>query len=193
MQARAIAVRPSGPGRNRFAAGIAVFSSAALLSVALGQAVGPTLEGAVQGTAGITVEQSLLLGPADPDNDVVHANASNNGLVVVSDDGSRFAAAVEMHVGDTGTYLQLAIKNHANMPASSTLRLTIPEGIDVEVGTSGANESSSSLRVARTGPGEWLLRTEPENEENLMIRLEPRDAVAPGFFTITADFAPNPV
>jgi hypothetical protein len=161
---------------------------AIVMALAAGQAVGPVLSGSIQGSTAVTAQQAIVLsstlGDSVATSTVSHTTATteaDNGLVSVNDEGTNFTAVFEMHVGDTGEQLRLAIRNESNDNASAILTLTIPAGIDVKVDP----ETGTTLKEARMSANTWLLQVNTGNTEYLKITIEPKDDVQPGLFTVT--------
>ncbi|MDP6454588.1 MAG: hypothetical protein QF898_14900 [SAR202 cluster bacterium] len=153
-----------------------------LIIAAAGQAVGPVLSGSIQGSAGLVVEQSLLLSATSTNNTVVYTEGhSDDALVTVSDEGAAFTAAIEMHVGDDAT-LKLKLNNGSDAVTNAVMELNAPRGIDVEVESSSGGEGLKEAQLTRTS---WLMQVPSGNSDTINITLEGRDTLTPGFYTVT--------
>ncbi|MBI4311648.1 MAG: hypothetical protein HY681_07685 [Chloroflexi bacterium] len=149
----------------------------AAVVAAAGQAVGPVLSGSVTGSAGLTVEQSVLLDPTSPIG--ISGHAGDDALGVMNDEGTSFTAAIELHVGDT-VVVSLPVVNVSDADANAVLELVPPAGVDVEVAPSGAGISEAQMSKSS-----WLLKVDTGNSNTLDITLEPKDDLKPGFYTLT--------
>ncbi len=145
---------------------------------AAGQAVGPVLSGSVSGTAGLTVEQAVVLAEGGTVG-IGSLDSTDEGLGVINDEGTSFTAAIELHVGDTVT-MTLPILNMSDADANAILELSCPAGVDVEL-----DESSSNLGEAQMSKNTWLLFVDKDNADSLTITISPKDDLKPGFYTIS--------
>ena len=150
-----------------------------LVGAAAGQAVGPVLSGGVQGSAGLTVEQAVVLSTTA--TAVLNANDS---VVTVNDEGTGFTAAIEIHVGDSPV-LKLDVDNLSDAQANAILELNVPAGVDVEVEES----ADAGLREAQLTRNTWLMQV-PVGEtgdatDTIDVTISPKDDMKPGFYTIT--------
>jgi uncharacterized membrane protein len=153
-----------------------------IIAAAAGRAVGPVLSGSVQGSAGLVVEQSLLLSATTSNHSIVYAEGhSDDALVTVSDEGSAFTAAIEMHVGDAVT-LKLQINNNSDTLTNALMELNAPRGIDIEVESSSEGDGLKEAQLTRTS---WLMQVPSGNQDTINITLEGRDTLKPGFYTVT--------
>jgi len=157
-------------------AGVAVVAAA-------GQAVGPVLSGSVSGTAGLTVEQAVVLSTTAGAHTVAYTSGhtTDDALVVANDEGTSFTAAIELHAGDT-VILKLDLDNVSDANANAILELSCPKGVDVEVeptlGTAGISE-------AQMGSTTWLVKINTTATDTLGIILSPKDDLKPGFYTVS--------
>ncbi len=149
----------------------------AAVVAAAGQAVGPVLSGSVTGSAGLTVEQSLLLSETASDHSV--GSSPIDGLVVVNDEGTSFTAAIELYVGDTVT-LNLDLNNVSDAAANGILELNVPAGVDVEL-----EPTAGTITEAQMSKNVWLLRQTSAGTGALEITISPKDDLKPGFYTIS--------
>lgn len=142
---------------------------------AAGAAVGPVLNGNLNGEVGLTVEQSVVLGEGSTITD----HLGDNSLVVTNDEGTSFTAAIEMHVGDENWSLNLDVDNLSDATANALLQFNIPAGVDVEV------EPSGSIDEAQMDRNTWLVEV-PSGTANgeLEITIETRDNFRPGFTSL---------
>ncbi len=148
----------------------------AAVVAAAGQAVGPVLSGSVTGSAGLTVEQSLVLSETASEHSV--GSSPIEGLVVVNDEGTSFTAAIEMYVGDTVT-LNLDLNNVSDAAANGILELSVPAGVDVEL------DSTGGITEAQMTKNTWLFRQTSGGTGVLEITISPKDDLKPGFYTIS--------
>ncbi len=153
-------------------------AGAAVVAVA-GQAVGPVLSGSVSGSAGLTVEQAVVLDEGGTVG-ISSLDSTDEGLGVINDEGTSFTAAVELHVGDTVT-ISLPVTNKSDASANAVLELMPPAGVDVEVEPS----IGVSLTEAQMSKNAWLLKVGVSNAETLVITVSPKDDLKPGFYTIS--------
>ncbi len=153
-------------------------AGAAIVAVA-GQAVGPVLSGSVSGSAGLTVEQAVVLTEGGTVT-ISSLDLNDEGLGVVNDEGTSFTAAIELHVGDTVT-MALPITNKSDADANAILELSVPAGVDVEVEPS----TGTTLKEAQLSKNDWLLKVDDGNTETLVVTISPKDDLKPGFYTIS--------
>ncbi|MDP6513257.1 MAG: hypothetical protein QF878_08735 [SAR202 cluster bacterium] len=153
-----------------------------LVAAAAGQAVGPVLSGGVQGSAGLTVEQSVLLSSTASDHSVVYASPhGDDAVVTVNDDGTGFTAAIEMHVGDT-LDLMLDVDNVSDASANAIIELSVPGGLNVELEEDGG---ASGLAEAQLTRNSWLATVDSGATGTMNVTISPKDDLRPGFYTIT--------
>ena len=150
----------------------------AAVVAAAGQAVGPVLSGSISGSAGLTVEQAILLSTTASDHSI-SGHAGDDSLIVVNDEGTSFTVAIEVHVGDSPV-INLDLRNVSDADGNAILELNAPKGIDVEV-----DETSANLGEAQMGPSAWLLFVDKDNTDSLSITVSPKDDLKPGFYTIS--------
>lgn len=161
--------------------------AALLVAAAAGQAVGPVLSGGIQGSAGLTISQSVLLSSTSADHGVFDSSGGSgvphdDAIVTVNDEGTAFTAAIELHVGDT-EYLVLDLDNVSDSQANAILELNVPAGIDVEV-----EELDSDINEAQLTRNSWLMKLDVASNGSsgdLEIAISARDDLLPGFYTIT--------
>lgn len=129
-----------------WAVGLAAMGIAAVA----GQAVGPVLDGAITGSAGLTVRQTVLL-----DNGQKPTTAgTDDSAVVMNDERTEFTAAMLLKVGQL-TALCIYLENDSGKLANAVLELSVPMGIDVELsefddGTADSNSDLSADDGANT-------------------------------------------
>jgi hypothetical protein len=153
-----------------------------LVAAAAGQAVGPVLSGGVQGSAGLTIEQSVVLSSDPGEHSVEYAAGhGDDAIVTVNDEGTAFTAAIELHVGDT-VELMLDVDNVSDALANAILELNVPAGIDVEVEEDGGSSGIEEAQLTRTS---WLSKIDTGASGTLNITISPKDDLLPGFYTIT--------
>jgi len=159
--------------------GVAIF----VVAAAAGQAVGPVLSGGVQGSAGLVVEQSVVLNEGSGFS--LGTGAGNDGVFATNDEGTAFTAAFELHVGDT-IVIGLELGNVSDALANAMLSLNVPKGIDVEV---GSDPNDDEIKEAQLSAKQWLLSVESDagdsEPDSLNITVSPKDDLMPGFYTIT--------
>ncbi|MBI4310308.1 MAG: hypothetical protein HY681_00895 [Chloroflexi bacterium] len=160
-----------GLGRFRMPLWALALAGVAIVAAA-GQAVGPVLSGSVTGSAGLVVEQSLVL---DDSSTVMSHSGTDDSLLVINDEGTSFTAAVEMHVGDYDNVIFLEIRNDSDADANAIVELNVPRGIDVE--DEGASRQMSG--------NAWLLTVPANSSDALEMRVSPKDDLKPGFYTIS--------
>jgi hypothetical protein len=153
-----------------------------LVAAAAGQAVGPVLSGGVQGSAGLTVEQSVLLSSTASDHSVAYASPhGDDAVVTVNDDGTAFTAAIELHVGDTVDLL-LDVDNVSDASANAIIELSVPGGLNVEVEEDGG---ASGLAEAQLTRNSWLATVDSGATGTMNVTISPKDDLRPGFYTVT--------
>ncbi len=145
---------------------------------AAGQAVGPVLSGSVTGSAGLTVEQSVLLSTSTAIS--FTGGHGDDNLGVVNDEGTSFTVAIELHVGDT-IVMHLPVVNLSDADANAILELLPPAGVDVEIEPS----TGTTLKEAQMSKNAWLLKVDDGNSETLKVTISPKDDLKPGFYTIS--------
>ncbi|MBI4310180.1 MAG: hypothetical protein HY681_00235 [Chloroflexi bacterium] len=150
----------------------------AAIVAAAGQAVGPVLSGSVTGSAGLTVEQALVLSSTASEHSVSSLDAADEGLVVVNDEGTSFTAAIELHTGDTVT-LNLDLNNVSDAAANGILELNVPAGVDVELDDTG------NVDEAQMSKSTWLIRQTSGGAGVLALSISTKDDLKPGFYTIS--------
>lgn len=161
---------------------LVVLLALVLIIVAAGQAVGPVLSGAVQGSVGITAQQGLILNATSSLHSIEFASGhADDALITVSDEGAAFTAAIEMHIGDTAI-IKLDVDNNSDAPANAVLDLNVPRGIDVSV---QEDKDASGISEAQLTRSSWLMRINNGATGHLNISISPKDDLAPGFYTIT--------
>ncbi len=153
-----------------------------MVAAAAGQAVGPVLSGSVTGSVGMVVEQAITLDTAvalgsNP------AATGDDSATTRNDEGTEFTAAIELNVGERET-VGLILKNDSAADGSALLELNVPKGVDVEV------EGAADILESQLSRNTWLLVVQSDAidagaAETLTITIEPKDGVAPGFYTIT--------
>jgi len=126
----------------------------------------------VSGTAGLVVEQSLVL---DAFSTVFSHSGTDDSLLVINDEGTSFTAAVELHVGDYDNVIFLEINNNSDADANAMVELNVPRGIDVEDEGAGRQMSATV----------WLLTVPANSSDGLELRVSPKDDLKPGFYTIS--------
>lgn len=151
--------------------------TAIIIAAAAGQAVGPVLAGGIQGSAGLVVEQSLVLDD-DSSTHSVTIHGTDDAIVTVNGDGTAFTAAIEMHIGDEAV-LALKLNNNSDSDGNAILELNVPRGIAIEVDSTGA------LDEARFSRNSWLMRVDGESTGDILITIESKDDLKPGFYTIS--------
>ena len=154
------------------AAPLAVAATGVLLVSAAGQAVGPVLSGGISGSAGLVVEQALVL--TDGSEAETHSLA-DDALLVINDEGTSFTAAMELRVGDTGNFIFLEVENVSDADANAILELSVPKGMDVE-------DTGDSVQM---GPHTWLFEVDAGDVGLIDMQVSPRDNLRPGFYTIS--------
>ncbi len=165
-----------------------------LMATVAGQAVGPVLAGSVQGVTGLTVSQTVVLATAPTVNTAPEAAAFWKGVglttvgaadaaTAMSDEGTAFTVAIETHVGRS-QFVKLALDNQSGKDANFMLQLSAPAGVDIE-----ADGTDDAPRFARLNANTWLgmVATTASGNTNadIYIAVEPKDDIAPGFYTIT--------
>ncbi len=180
MRMKKTFTRKMGIGRLALPLWALALTAGAVLAAA-GQAVGPVLSGSVSGSAGLTVEQAVVL---DEGGAVTFTGVDTNedALGMINDEGTSFSVAMEMHVGGT-TIMKLPIENNSDAAANAMLELNVPAGVDVEVEDS--NNATTALQEAQMTKNGWLLYVASGNTETLNITVSPKDDLMPGFYTIS--------
>ena len=153
-----------------------------VVAAAAGQAVGPALSSGIQDSAGLVIEQSVVLGPSGFS---LGASSDNDGIFTTNDEGTGFKAALKPHVGEA-IVVGLDLGNLSYAPANALLSLSVPSGIDVEV---TSDPLGDDIKEAQLLAREWLVtvtslaRAVPD--DSLDITISPKDDLKPGFSTIT--------
>lgn len=112
---------------GRFKVPLWALALAALVVMGVaGQAVGPVLIGAIRGSTGVVLGQTVLLSSAP------RVHGADDSLGTLNDEGSGFSMAVKTQVGQTQR-AELAFANNSGKEANATLHLSVPAGIDVQV------------------------------------------------------------
>ena len=114
---------------------------------AAGQAVRPVLAGAIQGSATLVVEQTVLVSSFSDSSD------ANDYADAVNDDGTCFTIAIETQAGRKIDDTDITLGNGSGETANAVLRLDWPAELDVEMDEA----SSSSAEVARISANRWLM------------------------------------
>ena len=163
---------------GRIRAPLWTFVAALVLMTAAGQAVGPVLSGGLTGTAGVAVEQAVILDSESGSSTTV--TDAEDFVVTTNDEGTAFTVAIEMHVGDSPT-LELDLDNISDATANALLELNVPAGIDLDV-----EESGTAIDEAQLNRNSWLLQvTAGDTSDTLDITISPKDNLQPGFYTLT--------
>jgi len=167
---------------------VPVWSAAAaaivVMGVAAGQAVGPVLAGDVTGTANVTAQQAIVV---TNKSTVTLGNPTDKGLVVVSDNGASFTAALEQHIGDGHQRLNLNIKNNSNATSSIVLQLKVPQGIDLAANSANTwvlKEALLDISSDKTSQT-MLLSLAGSTDADLQLSMESKDDAAPGSYTVS--------
>ena len=158
-----------------------------IVAAAAGQAVGPVLIGEIQGFAGLTIEQSVVLSSTSVDHGVFDSTGGggsphDDAIVTVNDEGTAFTAAIELHVGDT-EYLVLDLDNVSDVQANTIMELNVPAGIDVEV-----DDLDGDISEAQLNRKSWLMKLDTaslRSSRDLEVAISQKDDLRPGFYTIT--------
>lgn len=166
-----------------------VLTVLALTGAGAGQAVGPVLSGDVTGTGQATIEQTVVLHAEDPD--VINVVDADDWVATVNDEGTNFTLALETQVGQFQTvYLDLI--NRSAIKANAVLELNVPAGIDVEPDDNG--NSGRAVDMAQMSASTWLFTLDPTDDtsdqgtvldQDIVIVVEPKDDLKPGFYTIS--------
>ena len=158
-----------------------------IVAASAGQAAGPVLSGGIQGFAGLTIEQSMVLSSTSADHGVFDSaggggSPHDDATVTLNDEGTAFTAAIELHVGDT-EYLVLDLDNGSDLQANVIMELNVPAGIDFEVDDLDGDTSEVQLNSKS-----WLMKLDTVSlgsSGELEIAISPKDDLSPGFYTIT--------
>ncbi len=189
---------------GRFGVPVWIMGLATLLVVAAaGQAVGPVLSGAIQGSAGLVIEQAVTLdtdvasGSAidfgDNNGTLGETNEPSDGVGTRNDDGSQFTIAAELTTGDT-IHVNLYLQNGGVSDTSAILELNVPSNIDVEMTTATVSADGSSLTENVVDEGQlarnkWLMTVGSEagtdDDDGITLIIRPERLITPGFYTIT--------
>ena len=163
---------------GRVRAPLWTFIAILALIAAAGQAVGPVLNGGVTGTAGVAIEQAVILDSESGSSTTV--TDAEDFVVTTNDEGTAFTAAIEMHIGDAPV-LELDVDNISDKTANALLELNVPAGIDLDV-----EESGTAIDEAQRSRNSWLLQvTAGDTSDTLDITISPKDDLQPGFYTLT--------
>jgi len=183
-----------------------IMGLAALLMVAAaGQAVGPVLSGAIQGSAGLVIEQAVTLdtdidegdaiGFGDNNGTLGEDNEPSDAVGTRNDDGSQFTIAAELTAGDT-IHVNIYLQNEGVSDTSAIFELNVPRNIDVELVEASVAANGDSIGTgenvvneAQIGRNRWLLTVgatagEGDND-GLTLVIRPERLITPGFYTIT--------
>ena len=189
---------------GRFGVPVWIMGLAALLVVAAaGQAVGPVLSGAIQGSAGLVIEQAVTLdtdvatGSAidfgDNNGTLGETNEPSDGVGTRNDDGSQFTIAAELTAGDT-IHVNLYLQNGGVSDTSAILELNVPSNIDVEmttasVGADGGSLTDNVVDEGQLSRNKWLMTVGSEagtdDDDGITLIIRPERLITPGFYTIT--------
>ena len=158
-----------------------------IVAAAAGQAVGPVLSGGIQGSTGLTIEQSVVLSSTSVDHGVFDSTGGggsphDDAIVTVNDEGTAFTAAIELRVGDT-EYLVLDLDNVSDVQANTIMELNVPAGIDVEV-----DDLDGDISEAQLNRKSWLMKLDTaslRSSRDLEVAISQKDDLRPGFYTIT--------
>ena len=158
-----------------------------VVAAAAGQAVGPVLSGGIQGSTGLTIEQSVVLSSTSVDHGVFDSTGGggsphDDAIVTLNDEGTAFTAAIELHVGDT-EYLVLDLDNGSDVQANAIMELIVPAGIDFEV-----DELDGDISEAQLNRKSWLMKLDTVSlgsSGDLEIAISPKDDLRFGFYTTT--------
>ncbi|MQG82189.1 MAG: hypothetical protein FI702_02600 [SAR202 cluster bacterium] len=150
------------------------------MAAVAGQAVGPALSGSIIGSAGLVVEQAVVL---DTDFEILDSGFSagcsdfDDFIGMMNDDGTFFTIGIETKVGQIGEVV-LPLNNLTNTDAHAILHLIVSPGIDVD--------ADSDIGVDETiqRPIVWLLSVAPDGG-CLYIAVEGDDQALPAFYTIS--------
>ncbi len=147
---------------------------------AAGQAVGPVLSGQINGTAGLVVGQSIVL--ATEGTTAHDITGEEDGVIVVSDDGTGFTAAVEAFRGQTVS-IKLDLHNKGDQDSAALITIIAPRGVDIDADE--VTGEPDGVEVAKMSRNTWLMTVpagEDEGDADVQIDLTGE----PGFFTIQA-------
>jgi hypothetical protein len=150
------------------------------MAAVAGQAVGPVLGGSIIGSAGLVIEQAVVL---DTDFEILASGFSagysefDDFIGMMNDDGTFFTIAIETKIGQIGEFA-LPLNNLTETDAHAILHLIISPGIDVEV------DSDIGVDETIQRQGVWLLDVAPDGGY-LYIAVESKDDALPGFYTIS--------
>ena len=155
----------------------------AVSGLAAGQAVGPILTGSVTGSAGLTIEQAIML---DTDLDL-GANpvisGADDAVTTRNDEGTEFTVAMELNVGQT-VEATFFLQNESGNDGAALLELSVPTGIDVEL-----VDETAEIGEAQLNRNSWLMTVSADagvdDDDSYTIRIEPKDDLKPGFYTIS--------
>ena len=158
-----------------------------IVAAVAGQAVGPVLSGGIQGSSGLTIEQSVVLSSTSVDHGVFDPTGGggsphDDAIVTVNDEGTAFTAAIELRVGDT-EYLVLDLDNVSDVQANTIMELNVPAGIDVEV-----DDLDGDISEAQLNRKSWLMKLDTaslRSSRDLEVAISQKDDLRPGFYTIT--------
>ena len=185
----------------------------AISGLAAGQAVGPVLSGSVTGSAGLTVEQAVLLDTRDGFDVGLNpfVGGADDWATTRNDEGTEFTIAIELNVGET-VYACVNLSNESGNDAAAMLELAVPAGIDVEVeeysdspdqhrGNPPAFECKSDMdeigdetfvNESKQSRDAWLLFLDAGTGtggktygDGVRLTVEPKDDLKPGFYTIS--------
>jgi hypothetical protein len=172
---------------------------------AAGQAVGPVLSGAIQGSAGLVIEQAVTLDTdietgstidfGNNNGTLGEANEPSDGVGTRNDDGSQFTIAAELTAGDT-IEVNIYMQNEGVSDTSAVFELNVPQNIDVELIEASVGADSTSIgsgenvvNEAQFGRNKWLLTVGAEagegDDDGVTLIIRPERLITPGFYTIT--------
>ena len=165
---------------------------AALVAATAGAAVGTVLAGNVQGNLPTTVSQGLI---ADtPTATAAGGSYSNDqSFVSVSDDGTRFTAAIELNTGDMWR-VEVPLTNESDNDMVVELTIDFPLGITVDIpdndGLGDSSDATGVGNITRTGLHTWKLDLDSAatGTDKVGIEIAHRDDAPPGFYQIQATF-----
>jgi len=134
----------------------------ALIVTTGGAAVGVILAGQVTGTISTTASQALVVRTGS-----VSGGAVDAGLFTMSDNGTAFTAAAEVHTGDQYN-VNLTLANHSNTELIGDLTLVAPDGITLSVAGAG-NTVAGPVQTKGPNPSVWKFKLAPTNASTRTI------------------------
>ena len=75
--------------------------------------------------------------------------------------------------------VDLGLVNDSGVSGAAMLELNVPAGIDVEL-----EDDGGSIDEAQASRNTWLMVV-PDGSNNVLLQIEPKDDIAPGFYTIS--------